>query len=426
MHALHRRDVLARARRRLELKAHRLLALGRFDALDLVELLDPALHLRGMAGARLESFDEGHLLCQHRLLTFELRLLLHLRDGTLLAIKLVVPRIGRQSAGIDLDDLVDDAVHEFTVVRRHQNSAVETLEEGLKPDQAFDIEMVRRFVEEHDVGAHQEDLRQRHAHLPAARQLADIAVHHRLAEAEAVKHFAGAPVQRIAVEFVIATLNFAVAGDDLVHLVGAVWIGHSCFQLCHLGCQRADRSNAVDHFDHCAAPRHVAHILAEIADRHATIDGDLALIRQFLTGDHAKQRRLARTVWANKTDLLSALECRRRLDEDDLFAVLLADAFEADHAGIPGRREEGAASDHPTRCRARGGVQHVQFCPRSFLQTYRANRRRTKLAGFNHLVQKFRLDDYGNMRLVSSSKEPRIGEKRLFLGKVGVKICAVC
>src|SRR4051812_27847109 len=41
VHALERRDVLARTRRRLELERHRLPALGRLDPVDLVELLDP-------------------------------------------------------------------------------------------------------------------------------------------------------------------------------------------------------------------------------------------------------------------------------------------------------------------------------------------------------------------------------------------------
>src|SRR6185295_19447997 len=40
-------DILARARRRQEFERHRLASLRRLDALDLVELLDPALHLGG-------------------------------------------------------------------------------------------------------------------------------------------------------------------------------------------------------------------------------------------------------------------------------------------------------------------------------------------------------------------------------------------
>ena len=40
--------------------------------------------------------------------------------------------------------------------------------------------MVARLVEQHGVGAHEQDAGQRHAHLPAARKLADVAVHHLL------------------------------------------------------------------------------------------------------------------------------------------------------------------------------------------------------------------------------------------------------
>src|SRR5258708_26456386 len=51
-------DVLTGARRRQKIERHGLAALRRFDALDLVELLDPALHLGGMRGPRLEALDE--------------------------------------------------------------------------------------------------------------------------------------------------------------------------------------------------------------------------------------------------------------------------------------------------------------------------------------------------------------------------------
>ena len=64
--------------------------------------------------------------------------------------------------------------------------------------------MVARLVEQHDVGAHQKNARQRHAHLPAAGELADVAVHHLLAEAEAGQRLARAAVQRVAVELLEA------------------------------------------------------------------------------------------------------------------------------------------------------------------------------------------------------------------------------
>ena len=148
-------DVLAGARRRQEVERHRLAPPRRLDALDLLELLDPALHLRGMRGARLEALDELDLLGEHRLLALELRLLLLLVQRALLLIEFVVAGIGRQRAAVDLDHLGDDAVDELAVVRGHHQRALIALQELLEPDQAFEVEMVARLVQQHDVGAHQ-------------------------------------------------------------------------------------------------------------------------------------------------------------------------------------------------------------------------------------------------------------------------------
>src|SRR5439155_25117779 len=67
--------VLARARRGAELERERLAPFGRGDLLDLLDLLDARLHLRGVARARLEARDERLLLGEHRLLARVLRLL---------------------------------------------------------------------------------------------------------------------------------------------------------------------------------------------------------------------------------------------------------------------------------------------------------------------------------------------------------------
>ena len=91
--------------------------------------------------------------------------------------------------------------------------------------------MVARLVEQHHIGPHQQDARQRDAHLPAARELADVAVHHLLAEAEAGQGFARAAVERIAVELLEGVLHLAIAGDDVLHLVGLVRVGHRDLEL---------------------------------------------------------------------------------------------------------------------------------------------------------------------------------------------------
>ena len=142
--------------------------------------------------------------------------------------------------------------------------------------------MVARLVEQHGVGAHEQDAGQRDAHLPAARQRADVAVHHLLAEAQPGQHLARLALQRIAAQLLEAPLHLAVALDDVFHLVGAVGIGHGGLELFQLGGDGAHRAGAVHHLGDGAAARHLAHVLAEVADGDAAIDGDLALRRAAL------------------------------------------------------------------------------------------------------------------------------------------------
>lgn len=267
--------VLAGARRRLELEGNDLAALGRLYPVDLLQLLHPALHLRGMRGARLEALDELDLLGEHRLLALELGLLLLLVLRPLLLVEFIVAGIGRQRARIDLDDLGDDTVHELAVVRGHQQRALVAFQEFLQPDQAFEIQMVARFVEEHDIGAHQQNAGKRHAHLPAARQRTDIAVHHLLAEAQTREHFAGASLERIAVQFLVTRLHLAVALDDLLHAIGLLGIGHGRLQIAQFAGNDADWTGAVHHLGDGAVARHLADILVEIADGDTPLDGDL-------------------------------------------------------------------------------------------------------------------------------------------------------
>ena len=199
---------------------------------------------------------------------------------------------------------------------------------------------LRRLVEQHGVGPHQQDARQRNAHLPAARQRADVAVHHLLAEAEAGEHLAGAAFQRVAAELLEAALHLAVARHDVVHVVGARRVGHGGFELLQLGRDRAHRAGAVHHLGHRATARHLADVLAEVADGDAAVDRDLALVGLLLAGDHAEQRGLAGAVGADQADLLAAVERGRGFDEQEMVAVLLADVVEADH-GTCGDRNAG-------------------------------------------------------------------------------------
>ncbi len=287
-----------------------------------------------MRGARLEALDELDLLGQHRLLALELGLLLLLGERALLLVELVIAGVGGERAAVDLHHLRHDAVHELAVVRGHQQRALIALEEAFQPDQAFEVEVVARLVEQHGVGAHEEDAGERDAHLPAAGERADVAVHHLLGKAETGEHLARPALERVAVELLETRLHLAVARDDVVHLVRAVRIGHRGLELLELGRDGAHRAGAVHDLGRGTAARHLADVLAEIADGDAAIDRHLALVGVILAGDHPEQRGLAGAVRTDEADFLAPLERRRGFDEEDLVAVLLADVVETNHARI--------------------------------------------------------------------------------------------
>ena len=249
----------------------------------------------------------------------------------LLFVEIIISGIAREPAAVDLDDLGDDAIDELAIMRRHQQRAFVAFQKLLKPDQAFEIEMVARLVEQHDVGPHQQNPRQCNAHLPAARQRADIAVHHLVAKTESGEHFASAAIKRIAVEFLEATLHLAIARDDRIHIIGLIGIGHRRLKFFQLGRDRTDGPGPVHYFGDGATAGHLADILTEIANGDPAIDGDLPFVRHLLAGDHPEQRCLARAVGADKANLFTLQKHRRGFDEKDLMALLLADAVETNH-----------------------------------------------------------------------------------------------
>ena len=105
-------------------------------------------------------------------------------------------------------------------------------------------------------------------------------------------------------------LHLAVALDDLVHGVGLVRVGHGGFERLQFGGDAAHRPGAIHHLGDGATARHLADVLAEIADGGTAIDRDLALVGRLGAGDHAEQGGLAGAVGPDEADLLAPLPRR--------------------------------------------------------------------------------------------------------------------
>ena len=207
-------DLIARARRLAEVELHDAPLLGQLDLLDLVERLDAALHLRRLRRVRLEALDEALFLGEHRLLPRVRGLAVGLAQRALALVEVVVARIERDLAAVDLRDLRDDAVHEVAVVRRHEERAGCGSRETLEPDDRLDVEVVGRLVHQQHVGPAEQHARHRDAHLPAARQRADVAVDPLVVEAEPVQHLARLAFERVAAEMLVLLLHLAEARED--------------------------------------------------------------------------------------------------------------------------------------------------------------------------------------------------------------------
>jgi hypothetical protein len=284
---------------------------------------------------RREPIDEPLLFREHGLLPGVSRLAVGLPDRAFPLVEVVVARVRGDFAAVDLRNAGHDPVHELPIVRGHQQRAGLRLQKRLEPDDRFDVEVVRGLVHEQDVGPAEQHARHGHAHLPAARQRADVAVDALVVEAEAVEHFAGLALERVAPEVLVLLLHFAEPGERPIHLVRARAVRHGVVQRFELVMQVADPAAARDRLVDHRSPGHLLDVLPEVSDRQLPRHGHLPLVRRFLADDHPEERGLAGAIRTDEPDLLAWIELEGGVDEEDLAPVLFADAGERNHGSGP-------------------------------------------------------------------------------------------
>ena len=164
---------------------------------------------------------------------------------------------------------------------------------AFEPDDRLDVEMVGRLVHQQDVGPAEQHARHRDAHLPAARERADVAVDPLVVEAEAVQHLARLRLEAVAAEVLVFLLHFAEAREDAVHVAGLRRVAHRVLQRLELVMQIAEAPAAGDGFVEHRAARHLLDVLAEVADGQLLRHRHVALVGRLLADDHPEQRGLA-------------------------------------------------------------------------------------------------------------------------------------
>ncbi len=197
---LERQQRIRRAQRLGEFEVERRVDVRGGDVLQPVERLEAALRLARLARLGAEALDEARhvrdlalLLLEHRLLHGETRGALRLERG-------VVAGVQREHAALEVRDVRDAAVEEVAVVRDQQQRAAVAREPALQPDHGVEVEVVGGFVEQQQVGAAHQRLREVQAHAPAAGEIGDRPFEVRRLEAQAREQGGGAGPRAVAVD----------------------------------------------------------------------------------------------------------------------------------------------------------------------------------------------------------------------------------
>ena len=104
--------------------------------------------------------------------------------GALALEAVIAAAVERDLAALEVEDDVDDIVEQVALVADHHQRAGIILEVILEPQRRFEIEMVRRLVEQQHVGLGEQQGAERDAHLPPARIAVERLGLHLLVEAE--------------------------------------------------------------------------------------------------------------------------------------------------------------------------------------------------------------------------------------------------
>lgn len=179
------------------------LALGAhgLDGLELFEHLDAGLGLAGLRRLGAEALDEAREMrgfalvgLGGRILQAELFNALSFKGG-------VVAGVAADGLVLDGPDRRDGAVEKLAVVRNDDDGRLDAPKPVFEPDERVDVEMVRRFVKEQQVGRTHQRPGERDAVAPAARKVVDGTLEVALAKAEARENRAGLRDDGAFVEF---------------------------------------------------------------------------------------------------------------------------------------------------------------------------------------------------------------------------------
>jgi hypothetical protein len=319
-----------------EAEAHDVALLEGLDVLHLLEHLDARLHRARLVGLGAEAVDEGQ-----QVLALALEVLgLAGEDGLLLEpgldVLLVVAGVAAHALGLERHHPRDLLVQELAVVADQDERAVVALEEVAEPRHRRQVEVVGRLVEQQHVGALEQQRREHRAHLPAARELAQVAIVIGDREAQAGQDRLRLVRREEPVEVVLLLVQLGDALGQLDQVVVARRVVADLAQLGLGGGQVAIElgppRHAVEHERQERGAAAERQVLRQPADPHALGAGDLAVVDLLDAGDDLEQRGLARAVGPDQADAIVVADAQAGRVEDHPIGEEQRDVFEDDQA----------------------------------------------------------------------------------------------
>ena len=225
-----------------------------------------------------------------------------------------------QFSALKVQDMIGDVVEQVAFVADDEKCAGVRFQEVFQPKRGFQVKVVRRFVEQHDIGRGKQQRSQRHAHFPPAGKTVERAGLHVLVETKPDQDAGGAGRGGVGVD----------RQQAFVHVAQPVRVG-TRFGLGH---QRGAFHIGFEHgFERrCRA---AWGFLRDIAQPGAAGHVDRAFVRLDLADDRLDQRGFARAVSPDQADACAGRDRGRGTRQDIAPAKAHGNAIDCQH-GLPG------------------------------------------------------------------------------------------
>ena len=320
-----------RAARKGEVNA---LPLGRhFDRDDLLEQLDSALHLCRLGRLIPEAVDE-HLDARHFLILLAFRLPQAFQHRVALVdVLAVVADVIGQLAQVEISDARDDRVEKVTVVRDEDHRVRIGTEILLEPVACFEIEVIRRLVEEQQVGAAEQQLGQRDAHLPSAGERLARTIGVVRTEAEAAQDRSDAEVHVVAIRQAEAILQLRIARQHRLMLgLRHGGVAKAMLDVVHLRLDIEQRLKGAAGFLEDGAPRVRQSVLRQIPNGQVGRPDNGAGVRFIEPGQHLEEGGLAGAIRPAETHTIAVTDLPGDMLEQGAVTERFRQVGELDHS----------------------------------------------------------------------------------------------